>query len=172
MWSSSEKSKVDTRQRRKWYLCCVFSASVPSSDPGERELREKREVFLLQCLCLICNRPISLASIPARQLTNGGTLLKLRRTGKARALSHREAFPISQNFWLSYMNRLHGHKFFKCTVPVLFVCSDLIFLHMKACRVACLQATWGYRMHYININKQKKGKAQQRKMIACASLYL
>lgn len=63
-------------------LCCVLSASIPSSDPGERVQREKGEMFPLQFLCLICNRPISLATVPAGQLTSGGTLLKLRRAGR------------------------------------------------------------------------------------------
>lgn len=70
-------------------LCCVVSASTPSSVPVEREQREKGEMFLLQFLCLICNRPISSATIPAGQLTNGRTFLKLGRIGEGiYAISH------------------------------------------------------------------------------------
>ena len=166
--------KVEARQRRKRDLCCVLSASIPSSDPGEREQGEKKtgEMFLLQCFCLICNRPISLASIPAGHLTSGGTLLKLKRTGRGKgkkkkkpASYHTGSIPprLSQSLWLSYMNRLQGHKFFKCAVPLIFVCGDLIFLRMKACQAACPRATWGYHMHCININKWKWSKEKQRK---------
>lgn len=126
-------------------LCCVLSASIPSSDPGEREQREKGEMFLLQFLCLICNRPISLATVPAGQLTSGGTLLKLRRTGGEKNM--RAAFPIFQSHPLSYVNRLRGHEFLTYSALMLFVCSDLIFHHMKVCGTVCLQATCGYHEH-------------------------
>lgn len=74
-------------------VCCVLSTSIPSGDPGEGEQTEKGEMFLLQFLCLICNRPISLASIPAGQLTSSGTLLKLRRTGGQHVPYHTDSSP-------------------------------------------------------------------------------
>lgn len=88
--NSPEKSRVNARKTKKLYLCCFVSASILSSEPGKWEQRKKGEVVLLPRLCQICNMPISLASIPARQLTNGGTLLKLRKMVLTPALSHRQ----------------------------------------------------------------------------------
>lgn len=57
---------------------------VPLRDSGEQVQGEKRRASVLQFLCLICNRLISLATIPAGQLTNGGGNLKLREKHRLR----------------------------------------------------------------------------------------
>lgn len=151
-------------------LCCVLSASIPLSDPGEREQREKGEMFLVQFLCLICNRPIS---IPAGQLTNGSLLLKLRRTGGKKnptvSVSHRQR-PPSLN--VSDCHTWTASKDFNFSRALcwyyLFAVIWYLFPPYKSLSVACLRATWGYRMLYININKRKRSKGRQREAISAS----
>lgn len=153
-------------------LCCVLSASIPSSDPGEGKQRERGEMFLLQCLCLICNRPISLASIPAGQLTNGGTLFKLRRTGgKTRAVSHRLHSPslkVSDCHTWTASKDIH----FSSAPCRCYLFAVIWYFSISKPVGWCVQATWGYHMHYININKRKYSKPKQREVIAFACFFL
>lgn len=80
-----------------------------------------------------------------------------------------------QNLLLSYMNRLQGHAFFKCTAPLLFVCGDLFFVIFFFIQ-SLLSGMSASNMELSDaMYKQKQGKkvkGKQRKMIACASRYL
>lgn len=138
-------------------VCSVTPPPPLKSSGVSREKR--RRLFPLHRLCLICNQLISSASIPSGQLTN--TVLLSWKDWQTHTLTHlitQATLFFFRNFRLSYINCLGGHQFFKWPVPLLFVCSDLIFFHMKAQRGMYLRATSAYHTYY-----RSKPKAEQNK---------
>lgn len=154
--------KIEGEGRKEVEICAELLAL---ESPGvmlvseDREREREGEIVLLQYPQLICNRPISSASVPEGQLTNGGAGLKLGKTGREHAPRHADNIHRAPPPSLKSPIVIHGLPSerinFSDALSMLFVCSEFIFPHMKACRVVCLRAIRGYHAHYESINKRK-----------------